>query len=241
MNFPLIIYEDLDLIVLFKPSQYYVHPPENKYAKQKVGRNTCLHWLQDHHKIKADPIHRLDYATEGLVVFGKHKESTQKLNLAMRDNKFKKLYDAVIRGWIKDEYGKIDLPLELDSTGEKVDCLTLYSTLKKIELNYSVHSKFTTTRYSWMELELKTGRWHQIRRHMNRISHPVIGDREHGDSHHNRFFRDTLRIDGLCLRAKRLVFPHPLEYKMVEVSAPLTEKWSLIEDLFNTVSTTSCD
>ena len=232
MNFPLIVYEDTDLVVLFKPSQYYVHPPENKYAKQKVGRNTCLHWLQDQHGMKANPIHRLDYATEGLVIFGKNLESTQKLNLMMRENKFQKQYDAIVRGWLKEPYGKIDIPLELDSTADLVPCLTLYSTLKKIELNQSVNSKFATTRYSWIELELKTGRWHQIRRHMNQVSHPVIGDREHGDSHHNRFFRDTLKIDGLCLKAKRLIFSHPIENRQIEIVAPMTEKWQKIEKLF---------
>lgn len=232
-NQPFIVYEDEALTVLFKPSRYYVHPPENKFAKQKVGRNTCIHWLQDHQNQRANPIHRLDYPTEGLVIFGKTTEATQKLNFMMRNKEITKYYDAIVRGWFKDPYGIIDMQLELDSTQELVDCVTLYSTQKTLEVNDSVHSRFSTSRYSWLDIELKTGRWHQIRRHMNRVAHPVIGDREHGDSHHNRYFRDHLKIDGLCLKAKRLVFTHPIENKILDLKCPVSPKWESLQKLFN--------
>ncbi len=234
-DLPFVVYEDDHLIALYKPSRYYVHPPENKFAKQKVGRNTCIHWLQDIHHITANPIHRLDYPTEGLVLFGKTLEATQKLNAMMRNKEITKFYDAIVRGWFKDPYGKIDLQLELDSTGELVDCLTLYSTQHTLEVPASVHSKFSTSRYSWLDIELKTGRWHQIRRHMNRVAHPVIGDREHGDSHHNRYFRDELKIDGLCLKAKRVVLTHPIENKILDLKCPLSPKWNQLSVLFNPI------
>lgn len=229
---PEIVYMDEFLLVLQKPAQYYVHPPENKFAKQKVGRNTCLHWLKDKHNINAAPIHRLDYSTEGLVLFGIKQNVIQILNQQMRDKQMFKSYDAIVRGWFKEEYGEIDLPLESDSSHNLLECRTLYSTLSKIELNYSVHSNHPTTRYSWLDIELKTGRWHQIRRHMNRMSHPIIGDREHGDSHHNRFFRDHLKIDGLCLRAKRLRFNHPVENRIIDLTTLPSKKWNSLELIF---------
>lgn len=234
-SLPHMIYEDPNLIALYKPSSYYVHPPENKFAKQKVGRNTCIHWLQDFHHIKPSPIHRLDYATEGIVLFGKTLEATQKLNAMMRNKEIAKYYDAIVRGWFKESYGKIDLQLELDSTQELVDCVTLYSTQHKLEVQASVHSQFNTSRYSWLDIELKTGRWHQIRRHMNRVAHPVIGDREHGDSHHNRYFRDQLKIDGLCLKAKRIVLAHPLENKILDIHCPISPKWQKLQKLFGEI------
>lgn len=229
---PQILYEEDGFLVLYKPDRYYIHPPENKFVKKQVGRNNCVHWLWDTHHIKANPIHRLDFGTEGLVIFGKDLTSTQKLNIMMKDHQIKKFYDVIVRGWFKNPYGQIDLPLELDSTGDLVNCLTLYSTLAQIEFPTPVHSKFSTSRYAWIEIELKTGRWHQIRRHMNRVSHPVIGDREHGDSHHNRFFRDNLAIDGLCLKAKKLKFVHPFENKLLEFECPMTEKWQKLKTLF---------
>lgn len=232
---PFIVFEDNELLCLYKPVNYYVHPPENKFAKQKVGRNTCIHWLEDHHQLRAFPIHRLDYPTEGLVLFGKTTVATQKLNIMMRNKEIVKYYDAIVRGWFKQPYGIIDLQLELDSSRALVDCTTLYSTQHTLELPEAVNSQFTTTRYSWLDIELKTGRWHQIRRHMNRVAHPVIGDREHGDSHHNRYFRDRLKVDGLCLKAKRLVFTHPLENKIIDLKCPESPKWKNLSLLFNPV------
>jgi len=229
---PVIAYEDQDLVILMKPFHVYVHSPECRIARKTVGRKTCLHWLFDKHKITASPIHRLDFATEGLVIFAKNKTAAIEMNKFMRAHIIQKEYDAIVRGWFQNENGEINLPLELDSTGELVPAQTVYSTYKKIELNYSVNPQFSTTRYSWLKIDLKTGRWHQIRRHMNRTAHPIIGDREHGDSHHNRFFRDHLGINGLCLRAQKLKFPHPFENKIVDVTAPQTELWQNIENLF---------
>lgn len=231
---PHVVFEDEHIIGLYKPCSYYVHPPESKYAKQRVGRNTCIHWLEDTLNIYANPIHRLDYATEGIVIFAKTRDANQKLNIMMRAKEFAKYYDAIVRGWFKEPYGKIDLPLELDSTGEMAECLTLYSTLHTFEVATSVNPKFPTSRYSWLDIELKTGRWHQIRRHMNRVAHPVIGDREHGDSHHNRFWRDEMKLDGLCLRAKRIVFTHPMENKIIDLTCPVSSKWQKLTSLFQT-------
>lgn len=229
---PSIVYQDNDILILMKPAHVYVHPPEDRIARKTVGRKTCLHWLKDKHQIIGHPIHRLDFATEGLVIFALHSKAASEMNKLMRAHAIQKSYDVVVRGWFKEENGVIELPLELDSTGELVEAVTRYQTVKKIELNYSVNSKFPTSRYSLLHVELKTGRWHQIRRHMNRVAHPIVGDREHGDSHHNRFFRDELKINGLCLKAKYLKFIHPIENKMVEINAPQTELWQRIENLF---------
>lgn len=231
---PSIVYQDSDLLILMKPFHVYVHPPEDRIARKTVGRKTCLHWLKDKHNLKGYPIHRLDFATEGLVIFGLHTKSAVELNKLMRSHQIQKHYDLIVRGWFKEEYGEIDLPLELEKTGTLVPAQTQYVTTKKIELNYSVNPDFPTSRYSWLHVELKTGRWHQIRRHMNRTAHPIIGDRTHGDSHHNRFFRDQLGINGLCLKAKKLKFIHPFENKYVEVEAPMTDLWMRIHQLFET-------
>ena len=80
----------------------------------------------------------------------------------------------------------------------------------------------------------RTGRWHQIRRHMNRVSHPIIGDREHGDGRHNVFFRDQLKIDGLCLWAKELTLRHPVTGEKITFKSPESEKWTAIKTLFVT-------
>ncbi len=229
---PQILFQDENILVLFKPSHMYVHPPEDRIARRAVGRHTCIHWLMDAHQILANPIHRLDFSTEGIILFGKNNETNSLLNIQMRNGQIQKYYDAVVRGWFKIPFGEINIPLESDSSDEIKDCQTLYSTIKKIELPNSVNSKFPTVRYSLLDIQLKTGRWHQIRRHMNRVAHPVLGDRTHGDSHHNRYFRDELGIDRLCLKAKRLEFFHPMTDQKMIFHAPESLMWQKINKLF---------
>ncbi len=229
---PQILFHDENLLVLFKPSHMYVHPPEDRIARKAVGRQTCIHWLHDEHQILANPIHRLDFSTEGLVLFGKNNTTNSILNIQMRNGQIQKYYDAVVRGWFKEPFGEINLPLPSQTTDSMKDCKTLYSTVRKIELHNSVNSKFSTARYSLLDIELKTGRWHQIRRHMNRVSHPVLGDRMHGDSHHNRYFRDELKIERLCLKAKRLEFFHPFTDQKMIFRAPESAMWAKINKLF---------
>ena len=229
---PSILFQDEHILVLHKPSYMYVHPPEDRIARKSVGRHTCIHWLTDFHDIYANPIHRLDFATEGLLIFAKTNEAGSVLNQNMRARKINKFYHAIVRGWFKEPKGEINLPLELDSTGELAECLTIYSTTHKIELPFSVNSKFPTSRYSWLDIELKTGRWHQIRRHMNRVAHPIIGDREHGDSHHNRFFREELQIGRLCLRAFKIEFYHPVSNELLIFECPDSIHWKKIKNIF---------
>ncbi len=188
----------------------------------------------DFENIKANPVHRLDVPTEGLIVFSKNKLSSTVLNAQFKDQTVKKTYHAVVRGWLRPETGEIDIPLELDSTGELVPCLTAYTTRATLELNHCIQEKFPTTRYSLLEINPKSGRWHQIRRHMNRKSHPIVGDREHGDSRHNRYFRETIGIEGLCLRAASITITHPKTQEQMTWTSPLTKKWEALFTLFQT-------
>lgn len=229
---PFILFQDESILILFKPSGWFVHPPEDPRHRRGLKRKTCVQWLMDFHEIKAFPAHRLDAGTEGLIIFGKTKTASQFLNAQFRNHTIEKTYHAVVRGWFKDPAGKIDLPLELDSTGTLVESLTHYKTLATIEKNFAINPKFSTSRYSLLKIQPVTGRWHQIRRHMNRVSHPIIGDSEHGDLRHNRFFRETLLIDGLCLQASKIMFQHPTSLENMTFTTPQTEKWKLIESVF---------
>ncbi|OFZ29834.1 MAG: hypothetical protein A2622_11525 [Bdellovibrionales bacterium RIFCSPHIGHO2_01_FULL_40_29] len=231
--YPEILFQDEDLLVLFKPSTWFVHPPENPKHRRGLKRRTCVQWLMDVHQIKANPVHRLDVPTEGVLVFAKNTPASKKLNLQFQNQTAKKIYHAVVRGWFKEPQGQIDLPLELDSTGELVACLTGYTTLSQQEFNHQVNPQFPTSRYSMIEVRPHTGRWHQIRRHMNRVSHPIIGDREHGDSRHNRFFRESLAVEGLCLRASSITLIHPTLEKTMTWNSPLTEKWHTLQTVFS--------
>jgi tRNA pseudouridine65 synthase len=148
------------------------------------------------------------------------------------DREVRKTYHAVARGHV-DMDGVIDLPLEIAGFDELNESETRYKRLAAIELPFAVGKKYPTSRYSLVEVNPVTGRWHQIRRHFDRIAHPLLGDIEHGDSYHNRFFRDELKIQGLCLKALRLEFRHPWTQEEMSIESSACEKWNKIYSLFS--------
>ena len=131
---PEIIFQDEHLLLLFKPSGWFVHPPENPKYRRGLRRRTLVQWLGDVHGIKAFPAHRLDAATEGILIFGKDKKVTADLNLQFKNHETHKIYHAVVRGWMPEESGRISIPLESAVTNGPVECETNSGCLRR--LNY---------------------------------------------------------------------------------------------------------
>ncbi|MBX2989053.1 MAG: tRNA pseudouridine(65) synthase TruC [Bdellovibrionaceae bacterium] len=212
----------------FKPSGFHVHPPENtefRVPRDKIFLYAARRFMKTH----VYPVHRLDAGTCGVLLMALDPQTAAFLARQFQNRDVEKTYHAVVRGWPADA-GRVDLPLELDSTGEPAESLTLYRTLSRLEIPQPVGRRHPTARYSLLELEPKTGRFHQIRRHMNRISHPVLGDAMHGDSHHNRFFREKMGVGGLCLKSHALGFTAPEGPRRLR--APDDDKWSRVREMF---------
>lgn len=224
-----VLHQDENLIAVHKPSGFHVHPPELDAYRVKRDK-IMLYVLKYQIKQKLFPVHRLDVGTSGVLLFALNSKTAGEMQAQIQKKIWQKKYHAVVRGWIPAE-GEIDLPLELDSTGDLAESLTRYKNLAQIELDTPVGKKFPKARYSLIEVSPITGRFHQIRRHMQRISHPVVGDAQHGDSHHNRFFREKLSIAGLCLRATSLQFEW--QGNQFHFQADHDEKWQKIFQLFN--------
>ena len=225
-----ILFQDEHFIAINKPSGYHVHPPEDR--RIKVARDhICLYLVRNLLGQHVYPVHRLDAATSGILLFALSSAAASKICPLFAEGKVEKTYQAIVRGWTAEE-GRIDLPLESDSTGTLLDSSTLFVRRGKIELNAIVGTRNPTARYSWVEVYPQTGRYHQIRRHFNRISHPLVGDSYHGDSRHNGFFKKELGIFGLCLKAEKLKITHPWTGQEVLLTAPPCEKWSKIQELF---------
>lgn len=230
-----LLYKDEYFIAVNKPSGFHVHPPED--SQFKVPRDKiCLYHARRMMKQHVYPVHRLDAGTSGVLLFALSSQAASGLCKLFTDRSTKKTYRAVTRGYVP-ESGTIEIPLELDSTGDLVDAQTSFRRLGLKEFPVAVGKKFPTARYSLVEVSPHTGRYHQIRRHFNRISHPLLGDAVHGDSHHNRFFRNELGIEGLCLKAQRLEFTHPWSGVPVSIEAPACEKWNKIQLLFTPSAT----
>ena len=146
------------------------------------------------------------------------------------DDDVKKLYQAVVRGYT-EESGVIDYPLQEEKWTEPQPAVTTYRKIAQVELPHPV-GRYQTARYSLLEVEPKTGRMHQIRKHMKHIFHPIVGDTTHGDGKHNQLFRDQFDINRLLLVATELEFQHPYTQEKLTIRAePEPEMACLFEKL----------
>jgi tRNA pseudouridine65 synthase len=147
----------------------------------------------------------------------------------MQAKGFEKEYLAIVRGYTEPS-GEIDYALKevLDKMTDakaKEDkaaqsALTFYETISQVELPFEV-GRYPTARYSFVRLRPKTGRKHQLRRHMKHLLHPIVGDTNYGRGEHNRFFREQFGIQRLLLHAYELKFTHPVSGKAVGLRAKL--------------------
>lgn len=226
-----ILHEGKGFVVVDKPEGFHVHAPENpniKVSKDKI----LLQQLRDQLGQKIYPVHRLDVPTSGCLIVALDSATASNLGKQLQSEKIKKVYWAVVRGWTPDDL-EIGIPLESEDGSKLLEAFSVLRSFKKIHFNEQVGIKFPTARYSLVQLEPLTGRFHQLRRHMNRISHPIIGDVAHGDRHHNRFFAQRFALKGLCLRAMKVSFDDPAgKTERLMVSAPVDQKWQKILNLF---------
>ncbi|GGO77096.1 hypothetical protein GCM10011348_05890 [Marinobacterium nitratireducens] len=170
-------------------------------------------------------IHRLDRATSGVLLFGKQKEAAQAMNAAFAERRVEKTYLCVVRGYTEQE-GVIDYPLKpihdkkadpfADPDKPAKEAVSEYRRLGTVELPVPV-GRYQTARYSLVEVRPKSGRKHQIRRHLKHIFHPLVGDTRYGDGKHNQLFRDRFGLERLLLMATGLVFEHPVSGARVEL------------------------
>jgi len=169
------------------------------------------------------PIHRLDRATSGVLIFGKDKESAGTLAQQFREKTIEKNYLAIVRGFVEEE-GTIDYAYTLEPDRPKQDAITHYKCLAQTTLDFSV-GKYPTSRYSYVSITPVTGRRHQIRRHFAYLRKPIIGDKRYGDVKHNNYWRNNLGIGRMLLHAKSLSFLHPVSKKKKKIEATLNEEF----------------
>jgi tRNA pseudouridine65 synthase len=232
MSLPVhVLYQDENIAAFYKPSGFHVHPHENPI--HRVSRDkVLLYQARDLLGKYVYPVHRLDAGTSGVILFALSSSVARELSLYFQNHQIEKTYEVVVRGIVPEE-GTIDLPLELDSTNELVPARTDFTRLSTMEFPVAVGKRNPTARYSLVRAFPRSGRYHQIRRHFGRKSHPVLGDAAHGDSKHNRFFREELLISGLCLRASQISLSVSWLKEPLTVSAPICQKWQSIYDLFH--------
>ena len=186
------------------------------------------------------PVHRLDKPTSGLLVFALSSEIASKLSKEFMAGSVQKEYLAVVRGYIQ-EMGTIDYPLKvlLDKKSDRdrrniqetQEAVTTYERLANIELAYPV-SRYPVARYSLIKLLPKTGRKHQLRRHLKHIFHPIVGDTKYGRGEHNKLFREKFDCHRLLLHASKIEFTHPKTGQRLTIEADIDETFRKIVKLF---------
>lgn len=228
-----VLYHDASLIAVHKPSGLLVHRSpidkhETRFALQIVRNQVAR---------KVYPVHRLDKPTSGVLLFAFDAEVARALGLQFQQRQVTKVYQALVRGFTDDQ-GDIDHPLleEPAFTSQKArpktepsQCAqaahTAYRALARFELPFS-DGRHATRRYTLLELSPKTGRRHQLRRHMKHISHPIVGDVKHGKGEHNRFFRVHFNSHRLLLAARSLALRHPVSGDALLIESPLAAEFA---------------
>ncbi|MCB1802815.1 MAG: pseudouridylate synthase, partial [Gammaproteobacteria bacterium] len=181
MPMPLsILYRDDHYVAVDKPPGLLVH--RSPISRDRVF---ALQMLRDQLGRRVYPVHRLDRATSGVLLFALDAISAQHMVARFDARQVGKEYLAVARGWVDSE-GFIDHPVaDQDASATAQPAQTRYRCLARIELPYAV-DRYPTSRYSLLTVTPLTGRRQQIRKHFKHISHHLVGDTTHGNGRHNR-------------------------------------------------------
>ncbi len=221
-----IIYRDDSLVVVDKPSGLMTH--RSRIAEDDTS--SAMELLRDHLGEWVYPVHRLDRATSGLLLFGRDKDNARRLHESLAQGQFEKVYWAITRGHapitqeidraLKEKRDRItDKKAQHDKAPQSAQ--TSIETLAHVSLPIAL-GRYPSARFSLVQAVPKTGRRHQLRRHLAGINYPIIGDTTHGRGEQNRFFRDHFFCHRLLLSAVGMTIPHPLTGERITLSAPLS-------------------
>jgi 23S rRNA pseudouridine1911/1915/1917 synthase len=205
-----IVYEDADVLVVDKPPFLLVHPVNPKQTRT-LAHGIAHHFAQTGVRARVRPLHRLDRDTSGLVVIAKTEFAHQHLDRQLRQGTLRREYIAFVEGRLEGDGGLITASIgrlagsphlrAVRTDGESA--LTRYRVLAGSD------------EMTMLELQLETGRTHQIRVHLAHLGHPVVGDRQYGA-------RQPTPLRRQALHAHRIGFNHPMtgEVRLFEAGIP---------------------
>lgn len=216
-NIPLdVVYEDDDLLVVNKPKGMVVHPAAGNYTGTLV--NALLYHCDGslsgiNGVIRPGIVHRIDKDTSGLLIVAKNDTAHIDLARQIKEHSFKRAYQAVVYGNIKNDAGTVDQPIGRNPKDRKKMAVTDKNS-KAAVTHYEVIKRFGN--FTHIRCVLETGRTHQIRVHMAYIGHPLAGDFVYGPS------KALMNLNGQCLHAGEIGFVHPTtgEYLSFESALP---------------------
>ena len=209
-----IVYQDADVAVVNKPQGMVVHPSAGHTSGTLV--NALMYHIKDlsgiNGELRPGIVHRIDKDTSGLLMVAKNDAAHVALADELKAKKSLRKYWAIVHGNLPNDRGVIEAPIGRSDKDRKKQAVTAKG--KPALTRFHVLERFGD--YSLVELQLETGRTHQIRVHMAYIGHPVAGDEVYGP-------RKTLKGHGQFLHAKTLGFTHPRTGEVMEFSVEVPE------------------
>jgi len=211
-----IIYEDHDIIVVNKPKGMVVHPANGNPDGTLV--NAIMAICKDSlsgigGEIRPGIVHRLDKDTSGLLIVAKNNKAHVNMSEQIKNHEVKKTYIALVRGIVKENEATIDMPIGRSNSDRKK--MAVNKNGKNAVTHIKVLKRYE--KYTLLEVNIETGRTHQIRVHLSYIGYPVLGDYTYSNG------KNEFGIMGQCLHAKELEFKHPITGKEMKLEAPLPE------------------
>jgi 23S rRNA pseudouridine1911/1915/1917 synthase len=222
-----VLYEDDDVVAVNKPAGMVVHAgagnPRGTLVNALLGRGLPL--SQGGDVLRPGIVHRLDKDTSGIILVAKNDAAHAKLGEAFRQRTVKKTYIALVEGLLKEDSGRIELAIGRDPK-RRVRMTARRSAVladaREARTDWRVLARIDTT--TLLEVQLHTGRTHQIRVHFSTVRHPVLGDTLYGAAAELLVGKTSLPPLGRnFLHAAKLGFSHPRSGVWIDLSAPMPE------------------
>ncbi len=218
-----ILFEDEDMLVVNKPAGMLTHPSSKEQNSTLV--NALLHHCGERlsgigGERRPGIVHRLDKLTSGILMVAKHDESHKDLSKQIQERKIEKYYRALVVGKLHSPKGTIEAPLLKTQVNKQHKVVVSPGKDSKDSLTHFEVLEVLQNHYSLLEVQIITGRMHQIRVHLASINHPVVGDSLYGNRKENAEFM-KMGLKRQFLHAFRLKFRHPRTQEWMEFEAPL--------------------
>lgn len=212
-----IVYEDFDLLILNKQPNIVVHPTKS-HQENTLSNGISYYFQKNGIKKKIRFVNRLDMDTTGILIVAKNPFAHQQMALQFEANEVEKKYLAIVSGVVKDNEAYINFPIgrEEDKSIRKMvrengqDALTRYSVVERYK------------DASLLDVQIFTGRSHQIRVHLEHIGHPIIGDTLYNE--------ESTHINRQALHSHYLKVKHPRTGESIEFIAPIPKDMEILKN-----------
>lgn len=211
-----IIYEDDDILIVNKEKGMVVHPGNGNPTGTLA--NAVMAWCKDSlsgigGEIRPGIVHRIDKDTSGVLIIAKNDKAHINISNQIKNHTTKKTYVALVRGRIKENEATIDMPIGRSKKDRKK--MAVDKNGKRAITHIKVIKKYKN--YTYIEINIETGRTHQIRVHMSEIGYPIVGDMVYSNG------KNPFGVEGQMLHAKKIEFIHPTTKDNVSFEAEMPE------------------